>query len=362
MKAITGVVLAILGVMIVAAGFYFLVDYKLDQFVTVGAPQSVVTSTDGAQGSTAGEENFCANNPDLDMEVRVKNALSTSGEYQNGTLYVRNLATGTIKEQTISGTAAGSFTDMTNILKCGNSAGYELYLKTTQDGFNAGTETVTIEASGLFADPVEVTLTGSKHSLVKVKAYDNDLRQNMYADNSADYDTLPASFNETGATDPITVDADGFLDVSFTMAPATPNEAAGREAVLCVNYADDSNQDDWDQDSISLTYEGSSLSEVALSANDVKALSAYESCYALPHPVGMSAAGKYDSISDLRFYIASQAGINPDFDPVIRYVELGTYLSVDDDSMVLTGVGARDNTARTFVGSATASLITLDIA
>jgi len=320
--------------------------------------QSVITQPDTGKTIT-GEEDFCANNPSLDLGVRALNILATSTEYDNASFYLKNLKTGSVVERAIDD-STGVFDTHSNVLKCGNDAGYEIIVKTTQDGLNAGEDVIVIKPEELFQDPVEKTLKISKHTLVQAKAYDADGRVAMGVGAVTAYDTLPAVFNETSGS-AITIGADGYLDVEFTLAPATSNEAGGKEAMICVNYADDSNVDDWEETSLDLMFEGTGLSEATLSANDAMALSAYEKCYALPHPVGKTTAGEYDSVSKLNFYIKSQAGVNPDFSPVLRYVELGSYQSSKDQDNVLTGVVAQDNSARTFLGSATASTITVAI-
>ena len=101
-----------------------------------------------------------------------------------------------------------------------------------------------------------------------------------------------------------------------------------------------------------------------MKAKDATALSGYEVCYNAANAVGRKGTGdttSFMSMTKLRFYITSQANINPDYSPVIRYVPLGDYQSTDAPNEMLTGVGFQDNTAHTPIGSATAQTLTVTI-
>ena len=330
---------------------------------TSACTMSVTETENQKEGvpSITGQENFCANNPSLDLGIRALDVLSATTDYDLAPFYLKNLETGTIVQYTIDD-ASGVFDTFANALKCGNTKGYEIYVMTTQDGFNAVQEVISISSDELFQDPVEKTIKVSEHTAIKVKAYNEDLRESLGASSSTAYQNVPATFDETGTTPvAITIGTDGYLDIELTLAPQSANMASGKSAYLCLNYADDSNVDDWEQSSIDISFEGKALSEATLTANDAMTLSAYEKCYTLPHPVGMN-GGEYDSVSVVKLYMESQSAVNPDFDPVLRYVEVGDYQSTKDDNMMLTGVVSQDNSARTALGTATPQLITIDIA
>lgn len=315
---------------------------------------------------------FCSNNPDLNLNVRIQDGLASTVSYINGTIYVKNLDTGSITSYSITGANAnGAFDSESNIFNCQSKKGYEIYVARDADDYNSDGKVV-ITTDMLKQDPVEVTILGTKHTLTKWKAYDNDAKSNLYGYMGATYDVDNSSsfYTHNGSTITINTDAaataktvgvDGFLDYEFTIAPSSANEQGGEQAILCINYADDTNAADWDGDTLSLTFDNLVLSEATLNANDVLALNAYEKCFALPYPVGTDANGNVKTQHKLDLYIASQSGQNPDYDPVLRYVELSDVQSSKDSSIILENVAFQDDTSKTAVGSAKTQLISINV-
>ncbi|MBU0924117.1 hypothetical protein KKG81_04470 [bacterium] len=363
----TGQVIALVAVLVLAFGG--LTAYGVNKLSTIS------TETQTETTETIVKSDFCSNNPKLDLNARLYDALATTTAYLNGTLYLKNLDTGSVTTQTISvGATNSAFTTLSDVLQCTSEKGYEVYVQTAQDTNNAN-GVFKITPDMLQQDPVEITIDASQHSLLKVKAYDMDARANLYGansrgaktggDNTTDFVNVNASVEvfTTSTGTAKTIAANGFLKYELTFEPQSANQAGGKEALFAMNIADDSNADDWDPATLYLKQDGVMLSEAALSANDVVALNAYEKVYKAAHPVGMTADGDLMSQSTVEFYVKTQSGINADFDPRMRYVELGDYQGqkTDTRNTILTGVGFRDDSSRTAVGSATSQTILFDI-
>lgn len=319
-----------------------------------------------------GTNSFCAKNPKIDLNIRIQDTLQSSLTYQPATIYMKNLDTGSIITHSVS--ASSTFTSITGNMTCTNPKGYKLWIQTGQDGINGG-EPYTITPDMLKQNPVEVTMYGTNHTKIKVKAYDDDEKANLYIHNSSYTDDNTTSFYSFTSTNIAlnvstaaagtakTVGTDGFLDYEFTLSPVTANEQAGEGAYLAVNIADDSNVDDWEADTLEITFDGMALSEATgISSNDIVALNAYEKIYKLPYAVGTDANGNLKTQHKLTFYLQSQSGVNPDFSPVIRYVEIGDYQSQKDASDVQEGIAFRDDSSRTAVGSASVQTLTIKVA
>lgn len=359
-KMKTGSVVAIIGsiaaIVIVALGV--VTDWTYST-ATVADTTSFVTQV--------ATDDFCANNPGVDLNVRIQDRLASSLTYQPATIYIKNLETGSIVTQAVTGSS--TFTTATDAFKCTNKKGYELSIRADQDGVNSD-EKVIITADMLQQDPVEVTMYTTNNSLLSVKAYDNDEKAKVWCydddvggSTQGGFENVNGTFNcdsTTNATAKV-IGADGFIDWTFTIKTVTANEQFGEGSYIAVNYADDTNADDWEGDTLELVWDGIALSEASAAANDIIALNAYEKVFKLPYSPGVDASGNLKTQHSLSFYIQTQSGVNADFDPVIRFVEIGDYQSQKDASLILEGVGFRDDSSRTAIGSATASTITIDV-
>ena len=339
----TGALFAVLAViaLLVVGGFAFV-------YMKVSEAPTTATGADLEIVELSNKGEFCANNPGLDLSVRVQDMLQdTSVSYMNATLYIKNLDTGSIVEQSVTTGGTSAFTTIQNAFSCVNPAGYEIYVKGTGSANSDGVISVT--PAMLISDPVELTVQGSQYVLAKVKGYDNNDKSKLKstADNSTDYVvTLTSTFYENDAT-VFDGTADQSIDVTFTLQPNATNKAKGTGLIIAVNTEDESNINDWDESSVIVEFDGVELSEADLSANEVKALSAYEKVYKVMDTIGMKADGTRDTESTIRFYVNTESGQASDFDPVIKIVALGDYQSNKDPNAILTGVGFQDDTSRT---------------
>lgn len=349
----------VVAVLLLVAGIFL--AGKLGSFSTVESQKEIV--------QVQGNNEFQSTNPSVDLNVRIQDTLATTVAYINGTIYVKNLDTGSITSYSITAANAnGAFDNEANIMKSTSKNGYEIWVQSDADDYNSDSKTV-ITAEMLKQDPVEVTIKGTKHTLTKFKAYDSDAKASLYgdlsdSDNSTDYIThngTTITITTTATLTGKTVGADGFIDYEFTIAPVTANEQNGNGGVICVNYADDTDVNDWDGDTLELTFDGTVLSETSLSDNDKIALNSYEKCFGLPYSVGTNSNGGVKSQHKLKFYLQSASGVNPDFDPTLRLIGLGDYQSQKDASKMLEGVLFQDNTARTALDSASTQVVSLTI-
>lgn len=304
-------------------------------------------------GNVVVSGSFCSDNPTKTLKLRVSDELSSTGAYINGsTVYITDLNSGATTEATITGGTTGSFTTVKTDIKCGAPEGYEVSLKATGEYASADKLVITPEELASSVTILEKTMSATLYSPVKVKVYDEDAKAKAYdSANSTDYVTsLTGTFYSATGSTPWTIGTDGSLDLTFTFAPNTSAETKGEAMYIAIDLADDSNIDDWDEDSLQITYDGATLSAVSLSENELKALSSYEKVFKVENPVGMK-GGVKDTEVDMRLQLQSGDGINPDFDPVVKVVALGDFKSTKSDS-VLEGIGFQDNSARTELYSA----------
>jgi hypothetical protein len=310
----------------------------------------------------ATQSDFCSNNPKLDLDIRIKDLLSSTGAYINGsTIYVTDMDSGATVEYVVAGGTTGSFDTETDALRCGDAfaegVAYIINIKGTGDYSSDGT--IELSKSDLYEDPVPLTFGSTLYTPFKVKGYDEDAKSKIYTSaNSTDYVTsLTSTFYYSTSSTAWTIGADGSLDVTFTLAPNSSSETKGEAIYVAVDLADDSNLDDWDVDTLEVTYDGVTLSQATLSENEGKALQTYDAVYLIENPIGMKGSAK-DSEVDMRVQVTSGDAINPDFDPVIKIVALGDFKSTKSDE-VLEGVGFQDSSARTELY--TAQTITLSV-
>ena len=121
-----------------------------------------------------------------------------------------------------------------------------------------------------------------------------------------------------------------------------------------MDTADDTNLDDWDEDTVEISLNGAVCSSDGISANDADALSTFE--------VRVKCSGTIDDTGKDSLNIVMNAGdgIDPDFDPNVRLVHLGDYQSNEEPNEVLTGIGFQDN-GDTQTALATVQRIRFDI-
>lgn len=342
-------------------GFFALI---LGVIVVVGLIFGLITYSNNSTENkvSLSASNFCSDNPTKTLKLREKDMLSSTGGYINGsTVYIKNLDTGSVVEATLSGGTGGSFTSVATDLNCKSEKGYEIYVKGSGEYSSDGKLVLTPAELSESRTTLERTIEGTAYSPFKVKVRDDDANADAYTStNSTDYvsSTLTSTFySGTGSTG-WTVGTDGYLDLQFTFAPNVSAETKGKGMYIALNTEDDSNINDWDEDSIKIVWDGVTLSEADLPSNDLKALSAYEKVYYVENPIGMK-DGVKDSVTKVDFYIQSDDGINPDFDPVIKIVALGDYKSTTSDD-VLVNVGFQDDSSRTELYSAQTITLSVD--
>ena len=331
---------------------------------------SVDGTGSGSGGDNGGDtvvvaSNWCQDNPSKTLKVRIKDGLSTSGAYINGsTVYIVDEENGATEEATINGGTTGSFTSVKTDMVCGRNTGYKVYMKANGD-YNSGDYfKITPAMLNEEKNTVSVTFDGTEYTPMKLKLRDLDANADAYdSSNSTDFQTSLTStfYGSTGST-AWTVGADGFLELEFTLQPNSSSEAKGEAMYVALNIADDSNINDWDKDAVIAKWNGQTLAQASgLSTNEIQALSSYELIYKVDNPVGMS---KSDSVvgdgemtigkktqDKLYLYLVSGDGINPDFDPVVKFVALGDFKSTKTDE-VLSNVGFKDDSSFTELYSA----------
>lgn len=309
---------------------------------------------------TGGKAQFCANNPALDLNVRVRDSLSSSRSYmENATILIQNLDTGSIVSHTV-GDGTSSFSTVSNVFDCNSEKGYDIYV---QAGGNFNSDDVTrIRADDLSRTPVEVTIDASLYSGYKVRAYDNveKLRLTEATTNSTDYiETNDVVFNSgvAGVTFSNNTEA---MDVTFTLAPITNNRAKGTGLLIALSTEDASHIEDFDESLTQVWFNGMLLKEATdLSEHELRALNGYEIIYRVDDTIGMDSKGSKVSQSTLRVFLQPESeATSKSFNPVIKIVALGDYESMRGDE-VLKSVGFRDDASRTELY--TAQTITLAV-
>lgn len=307
-----------------------------------------------------GNAEFCANNPALDLNVRVRDSLSSTRSYlANATLLIQNLDTGSIVSETV-GDGTSSFATISDAFDCMSEKGYEIYVEA--DGTYNSDGIVKVTPDMLSRTPVEVTIEASQYSAYKVRAYDNADKSKLTdsVTNGTDYiETNTVSFNSgvAGASFSNNTEA---IDVTFTLAPNTTNMAKGTGLIIAFNTEDETHIDDIDESLTQVWYNGELLKEATgLSENELRALNGYEHIFMVEDTVGMDSDGNKVSQATLRVYLEPEGEATAKtFSPVIKLVALGDYESVKGDE-VLKDVGFRDDSSRTELY--TAQTITLAV-
>lgn len=306
---------------------------------------------------------YCNNNPAKTLKLRIEDELSATNSYINGTVYIENLATGSITEASVTTGGTSGFTSVATDLVCGQSEGYKVYIKGAGTSNSDGILEITSADLKASTTVIEKTFKASQFSSFKVSAYDEKNRAVAYdsANSSSYVVSLTSTFYDGTGSTAWTVGANDYLSMTFDVASNTSNRAFGSGMIIAVDSSDDTNTADWDEDTIEMTYEGAKLTPIAkssLSEADQLGLSAYDVFYKVEVPVGSDGNGGVDAVKKLGFYIAS-ADVDPDFDPKIRIVPVGDYKSTKTES-ILKGVGFQDDTSSTPLYSAQTITLAVD--
>lgn len=208
-----------------------------------------------------GDSVFCANNPALSGEIRIRDALASSTEYLNGTVLVRNERNGQIREVEVEVTGS-EYVSIGN-LECGG-AGYTIFVDGSGDNLNSH-DPVVITADELDAGVIDIskTIMASRFAMPTVDGV-FDRRGNEFTTIGDD-----ALFAELE----LRIDA---------------NTAFGKSAYVTLTVDDDAEV--WDVDTLQVSVNGQRLSQATLSADEERALRNREVVFALPKGIGSDGA------------------------------------------------------------------------
>jgi hypothetical protein len=303
------------------------------------------TTTNAITQSIA--DDFCSNNPAVDAKVRLQDTLAVTKTYVNGTLLVQNLDTNSIQEVSVTSGGTTGFTTVSQLFDCKSKNGYKVFIM--GGSTDNSDSSLVVTTAMLKQNPVEFTLATTVFSQAKMKAYDNVDKAKVMADSgSLDYVTGSAiQFNGTSGAGFSNIASD-VLDVDFTLAPNTANQAFGNGLYVALDTEDQTNIADWDETSVEVFFNGVKLTEASgLAENELRALNGYEKIYKLDGTVGKDAKSLKEAQSALRVRMTSESSeTTRDFKPIVKLVALGDYQSNKADA-VLTGIGFQDNTGRT---------------
>lgn len=323
--AVVVVALAAIGSVMWSTGAFSVTDGTSDDDSSVGS----------------GKAEFCANNPSLDLAMRIEDGLASSKDYMNGTVYVQDLSDNSIVEYSIN-SASGDFADVSNALDCTNEDGYKVWVKADEDNINSD-GVVEITADELSSDPVKKEMDASRFSAFKVKVYDNNDRSKV-EDDSESTDYVAGTDLTFSAFDGSSADS---LDLEMTFRPNTTSRAFGEKMYIAIDTEDENNLADWDETLTLVEFNGQELKEATLSDNEARAMNSYEHVFALPESIGIDAEGVKDSESVLRMYLEPEADeTSNDYDVTVRLVPRGEVESTETDK-ILEDVGFKDDSSRT---------------
>jgi len=298
---------------------------------------------------------FCANNPDVDWEVRAKDLLTATASYRAGEVYLVDTYNGqVIVEKNITSTSSAR-SDLTDAFKCGHS--YAIEPKVSQDTeFTAWAEPLILSASETVEDPVIKDIEVKRNTgAVKIRCYDNLLRGSMYdADGvvattyKAIAHTTDINFTSTTNGSNTALANDEEFDVTCQIKTNSADYQAGLNAWLGLDHSDTTDTGDWVADDFLIDWEGANVPSTLPSANDLVALTGNELFYKL-------SGGVEETTKELRIRGVTDGSATIDRDLVFRLCFTGTYLSNMDDSQLLRDVCFRDDgSTRTEIVTATA--------
>lgn len=321
------------------------------QLLSVADQEEEIGETDVSQGAPRAE--FCTQNPDLDLELRVRDMLASTKSYMNATVLMQDLDSGAIQELDVDD-ATGDYVTFSDALDCLNPEGYAFYIK-GDDPVNSN-GVFRIEAEDLNRGTIQHTFETSKFGHFQLKVYDEDDRSEVEEISSGSTEYTTNTTAEFGPFDGSSADA---LDVSIDLRPVTNGEAFGEMMYIAIDTEDESNLADWDEALTTVMYNGEELSEATgLSENELRAMNAQEHIYALPESIGVDADGNKVQESLLRVMLEPEADeTSNDYDVTIKFIARGDVESTETDE-VLENVGFEDDSSRTALYTAqTATLV-----
>lgn len=342
------------GVIFVVFLLGLMVVIGASKYGLIGTTQTAVVDEDG---NVVKDDRFCSDNPKLDLESRLQDYnVETSTTYLNTTYYIVDVTEGTVSEQTQT-TAGSAYSSISNAIKCGHEV--KVYVKTDQDNENTAL-VYHFKASDTRENPLripnaEASAFGSVVCRMKDLNEDAYIYVNLNNSNTVYHlmGSTAVNFSSTTENTSMTLGASDTLDVRLECKTDSADKEFGTETLICFDYIDDSNSNDWEEPTI--TYGGSTLADIKgdLSDNDKLALTAYETCHLLPKAIG-------DTKVAIGIEFIPGSGVNPDYNIGFRFVGKGLYSSIDDPNTLIEGF-FRDDSSRTEMASATASKGQIDI-
>ncbi len=321
--------------------------------------QQAIPGITEAEVSVAISEEFCSNNPNVDLSVKQLDALTATATPVNASYYLVDITdpeATSVDEVTIP-TDSLSFSASSDALLCGHE--YDIYVKTSQDD-DVGTLVAELDSSDTMQDPVKLTFSIPQNDEVRLRVYDLTEGAYMYddSDNSnTDYEEASSALNFTSSTNNETAKTVGAdEDVEFRVEVKTENadKQFGAETYIAFDYIDDSNANDWQEPTV--TYSGQTLDNVkgTLSSNDQLGLNAYEAVYKLPTAVD-------ESTSKVEVLFMTGSGVNPNMDIAGKFLGTGVYVDDENPNELLVGSLFRTDSARTEMVTATSQEFSLAI-
>lgn len=240
-------------------------------------------------------------------------------------------------------------------LKCGES--YMYYLLPTQDA--ELNPIAPVDFSVVQGADASRVIQATNFSILKAKAYDNELRANTY--NSGDLSAAGVLTNLAATIKSTTnttwdIDVGESIDADLTVQTIATLSYFGnsdRGVYIAIGGTDYATQ--WDKPSVSIG--GVSLVDVKntgeISADDLAVLNTYAYIFKVPSSVDL---GSTPSI--VKLYVPAKAGQDPDDDLVVRFVAKAHY--VDNDGYTIREDIFNRNSGSEIL-TATAQTVTFDV-
>lgn len=255
-----------------------------------------------------GESVFCANNPVVTGNVRIRDDLASDTTYLNGSVIIEDLATGEVYTESITGGA--EYTELQTDLVCGHPDGYRIYVVGSGDDLNSHDAVdITPEQLAGPSTSIRTTVRASQFALPSVES--------IYDFNARD------TFSHIGDND---------VDVEMDIRTAS-RMAFGSSGYVAVTVDDDAEV--WDEDSIQVRLNGEALSRVSgLSEDEADALDSKSAVFDMPEGFGLAGRSATLELRVLPHEDFEYDGVT--YDDV--NVELFARGDIEDDEEVLQSV------------------------
>lgn len=311
------------------------------------------TTSAGGNGDNGGSaSNFCVQNPNPTLNLKSEDVEATSSSFLNVTPIL--VQQGTASSLGATGTSS-SGTDYSSDFICGESA--EIYVKGTQDGV-VGIETTSV-SSDVKQSPIKETLKAAQVGTLEARA--KDLSQDAFLDNGdksyqgADGGLTLGKYNNTSAGMNLTT-SDTF-NVDLQVKTNESNHVIGDGCYVAVSYSDESNPSDYQGDTLSVTQNGKTLTEVTEDVESFEStgMNAYEAIYECSSTIKRNT-------ETFNIQLQTSADTNPTKDIDVLVAGKGDRVSDEDSDNVLTDVSHRDDSSETRVLHSNAQKVTFTVA